>query len=358
MSASPKIIVVGTGAAGIAAAVTAARSGARVVVIDSASQIGGTGGTSGLTTLCGLFDDAGRWMGGGFAREFSESIAAAPQQQMGRVWVLPYRPQKFRAHAAGLLAGISTRLSTPVANVEIRDGRITKLNGIETDAVIDCSGAAEVARMAGVPCMETDDATQSPAVVISLAGVTRDFKTAADMAAVLLPLARAGFPPVNFQPSVDAGQITVKFSGTPEQAAELVSFLHQNVAGFETCSTPENVFRRSHRAGRMIIGRYVLTGVDVLEARKFPDAVARCCWPIEQWDASGVCRYRYPPAGDYYEIPARCLRAANVENLFMAGKTISADVDAIASTRVMGCCLATGEAAAKLAVASLRREAA
>jgi len=67
-------------------------------------------------------------------------------------------------------------------------------------------------------------------------------------------------------------------------------------------------------------------------------------------------RLRYLQAGKHYEIPARSLRAARVENLFMAGKTISADVDAIASARVMGCCLATGAAAAKLAAQYLHRE--
>ena len=48
---------------------------------------------------------------------------------------------------------------------------------------------------------------------------------------------------------------------------------------------------------------------------------------------------------------ARSLRAMRVNNLFMAGKTISADADAIASARVMGCCLATGAAAGNLAAA-------
>ena len=99
----------------------------------------------------------------------------------------------------------------------------------------------------------------------------------------------------------------------------------------------------------MIIGEYVLTGADVLGGRKFPDAVARCAWPIEQWNMDGVARFRYLPAGAYYEIPARSLHVDRVENLFMAGKTISADVDAIASARVMGCCLATGAAAGTLA---------
>ena len=99
----------------------------------------------------------------------------------------------------------------------------------------------------------------------------------------------------------------------------------------------------------MIVGEYVLTGADVLEGKKFTDAVARCAWPIEQWNADGVARFRYLPPGAYYEIPARALQAAKIKNLFMAGKTVSADVDAIASARVMGCCLATGEAAGNLA---------
>ena len=102
----------------------------------------------------------------------------------------------------------------------------------------------------------------------------------------------------------------------------------------------------------MIVGEYILTGADVVGAKKFPDAVARCAWPVEQWGADGKTRLRWLPPGEFYEIPARSLRAAKLKNLFMAGKTISADVEAIASARVMGCCLATGEAAAKLAAAA------
>jgi len=99
----------------------------------------------------------------------------------------------------------------------------------------------------------------------------------------------------------------------------------------------------------MIIGKYLLTGGDVLAGRKFPDAVARGAWPVEQWNRDGVIRLRYLPPHTHYEIPARCLRAAHVQNLFMAGKTVSADGDAIASARVMGCCLATGAAVGNLA---------
>jgi hypothetical protein len=186
-------------------------------------------------------------------------------------------------------------------------------------------------------------------VIFPLCNVTRELNSAAAVAQVLLPLARAGFPPLNFQSNFEPNTITVKFTGRADQARDVITFLQKNVSGFENCRTPMTEFTAVQRAGRMVIGQYLLTGADVLAGRKFPDAVARGAWPIEQWSADGVARFRYLPPGTYYEIPARSLRAAQVENLFMAGKTISADVDAIASARVMGCCLATGAAAGNLA---------
>jgi hypothetical protein len=158
---------------------------------------------------------------------------------------------------------------------------------------------------------------------------------------------------LNFQPSLEPDTITVKFSGHAGQVMDLIVFLRKEVSGFENCQTPLTEFTEAQRTGRMVVGQYMLTGADVLAGRKFPDAVARCAWPIEQWSADGVARFRYLPPGVCYEIPARSLRAARVENLFMAGKTISADVDAIASARVMGCCLASGAAAGILAARCL-----
>ena len=215
--------------------------------------------------------------------------------------------------------------------------------------MIDCSGSAEVARQIGIECLETDETTQASAVIFPLQNVAREMLTPAAATEVLLPLARAGFPPVNFQSNLEPDSVTVKFTGPPEQVPKLIEFLHANVQGFENCSTPLKKFSIARRAGRMIVGEYVLTGADVLGAKKFPDAVAKCAWPMEQWNADGKTRLRYLPPGEHYEITARSLRAAKIKNLFMAGKTISADVDAIASARVMGCCLATGAAAGNLA---------
>jgi FAD dependent oxidoreductase/FAD binding domain len=370
MRESFDIAVVGGGAAGIAAAVGAARTGYMTILLDQRSAAGGTGGFSGLTTLCGLFDDEGKFLNDGFPREFAEALAerrpparrvaadldAGPEAgapiKMGRVWVLQYRPEKFREVAARFFVStpnLQTRWNTPLTNVVVEGNRIVSLNGFNVGAVIDCSGSAEVARAIGVDCLATDDTTQSPAVIFPLCNVTRELNSPAAVAQVLLPLARADFPPLNFQTSLEPDMVTVKFIGRAEQVRDVIAFLQKNVSGFENCRTPLTEFTAAQRAGRMIVGQYLLTGADVLAGRKFPDAVVRCAWPIEQWGVNGVARFKYLPPGAHYEIPARSLRAALVPNLFMAGKTISADVDAIASARVMGCCLATGAAAGILA---------
>ncbi|HEY3861687.1 MAG TPA: FAD-dependent oxidoreductase [Verrucomicrobiae bacterium] len=356
MSESFDIAVVGGGAAGIAAAVSSARAGCKTLLLDRRPAAGGTGGFSGLTTMCGLFDSEGEWLNNGFTREFAEQLAAGPPRQMGRVWALPYRPERFRALAANMLASapnLETRWNTPLAGVTAQQGRVTSLNGLEIGAVIDCSGTAEVARSINAPCMETDETTQAPAVVFQLSGVQREWDSPAAAARDLLPLARAGMPPLNFQPGPDPGTVTVKFTGPPEQAPEVIESLRAKVHGFEKCQAARAEFQEAHRAGRMIIGQYILTGADVLAGRKFPDAAARCAWPVEQWSADGRARFRYLPKGVHYEIPARSLCAVHARNLFMAGKTISADADGIASARVMGCCLATGAAAGQLAAERL-----
>jgi hypothetical protein len=211
-----------------------------------------------------------------------------------------------------------------------------------------------VARAAGINCLATDEKTQASAIVFPLHNVSHNLSAPASVAQALLPLAREGLPPLSFQPSLEPNTVTVKFTGRADQVGQVIGVLRKNVSGFEHCVTNLTEFHRAERAGRMVTGRYVLTGADVLAGRKFPDAVARCAWPIEQWSADGVASVRFLPPATSYEIPARSLQAARLENLFMAGKTISADVDAIASARVMGCCLATGAAAGCLAAACLK----
>ncbi len=357
MNPDVDIAVVGAGASGLAASVSAARAGAQTLLLDARPAPGGTGGFSGLTTLCGLYDEDGRFLNDGFAREFAIAVSEtrAPTR-MGRMWVLPYRPERFRQVAMELITttpNLRAEWNCPVAQVLCAGGRITQINGHPVGAVIDCSGVAAVAESVGAEMLATDARTQAAATIFPLRNVERTFGSVADMAQVLLPLTRAGFPPLHLQAGSEPGEFTAKFAGLLQQVPELLNFLRENVSGFTRCETSPSAVTVAARAGRMIIGAYVLAGADVLTGRKFPDAAARGAWPIEQWPEGRAARFRYLPPHTYYEIPRRCLRAARFENLFMAGKCLSADADAIASARVMGLGLATGAAAGVLAADAL-----
>jgi hypothetical protein len=84
---------------------------------------------------------------------------------------------------------------------------------------------------------------------------------------------------------------------------------------------------------------------DVLTCKKSAEGVARGAWPIEDWGQDGRAQLTYPPAADYYEIPMGCHLADGFDNVFVAGRCISASERALASARVIGTALGTGWAA-------------
>ena len=99
------------------------------------------------------------------------------------------------------------------------------------------------------------------------------------------------------------------------------------------------------RSGRRILGRARLTDKDVLEAKKSPResrAVAG------RWNAgrnSPRPEMTYFAERDYYDIPLDCLRPVELDNVFVAGRCLSAETGAMTSARVIGTALATGWAA-------------
>jgi ribulose 1,5-bisphosphate synthetase/thiazole synthase len=108
------------------------------------------------------------------------------------------------------------------------------------------------------------------------------------------------------------------------------------------------------RETRRILGEYVLTEEDVLEGRLFDDTIALGCWPVDVHsavvsasqggqDLAGMQRFQ--AVKDPYGIPYRCLVPRAVDNLLVAGRCLSASPGAFASTRVMGTCMALGQAA-------------
>jgi len=112
------------------------------------------------------------------------------------------------------------------------------------------------------------------------------------------------------------------------------------------------------RESRRYIGGYVMTQHDVEAGGHFDDLVAYGGWTMDDHHPGGFDAPDQPPtifhpASSPYGIPYRCLYARDVENLFMAGRNISVTHSAMSSTRVMATCALLGQAvgtAASLAV--------
>jgi hypothetical protein len=132
-----------------------------------------------------------------------------------------------------------------------------------------------------------------------------------------------------------------------KQIFAIHKFLKKYVGGFE-----ESFINFSHcvvgvRETRRIKGVYTLTKDDVISCRKFDDAIARSAYSIDMHDPDGKgIRFEMQKnADEFYDIPYRCLVPAHLENVIVAGRSISAEHEALASCRVMVFCMAMGEAA-------------
>ena len=106
-------------------------------------------------------------------------------------------------------------------------------------------------------------------------------------------------------------------------------------------------FLGAKRETRRYKGDYVLTATDIQNAQKFDDEIAYGGWPMDDHDPKGLYanvanRNIYPETP--YPIPYRCLYSKNIKNLFFAGRNISATHMAISSTRVMATCMSLGQA--------------
>ena len=93
------------------------------------------------------------------------------------------------------------------------------------------------------------------------------------------------------------------------------------------------------------MGQHRLSTDDVAEGTTPPDTVAYSAWPMELRETASGPRLRFPADDRSCGIPLRALRARDDAALFVAGRCLSCSHEAQASIRVIGTCLATGEAA-------------
>lgn len=388
------VVVLGGGSAGVAAAVAAARKGLKVVVIERNAFLGGKATAAEVGTVCGLYhfskNEESAYIVNGFAKDFAEKLQAqsqsTPLHVPEGVHYLPYNIDAFKNICAELMGinKIKVQYNAVLKNVSVEQHTLKSVsiiaNGVPITiglkALIDCSGESIISQAANLPLIK-GDYYQAAAQVFTMQGITEQSEFKLGM--ILIKALRSAIDKdllgdfydrvYIVQGSLKNNEVVLKIgiplavTYSPGNAQELrtvamsfvenlSAFLIANVDAFKNASVTHIAPEVGIRTGQRSTGKYILMEDDVLSCKKFENAIANCTWPIEIWEQNRRVNMRYFKLDDYYQIPADCLQSNSLNNLFFAGRNISATDGAIASARVMGICLQTGYAAGCLAAAT------
>lgn len=388
------VIVCGAGPAGIAAAITAARVGARTRLFEVHGCLGGVW-TAGLLTYIFDFDKPG------LTREITRRLDERDARRSKNPSRFVYEPEEMKVllEEMCLEAGVKAQLHTRVSAAFRENGR---LRTIVTDSksgrqawrapvFIDATGDGDLGAQAGCgwDVGQAKDCPCQPLTMNALA-VVRDVKTLAPfisfngtdefngpgghltcVEAFKAELKRAGVEASYGHPTIfpvrddlvmlmlnheygikpwDAAAISEATMRSRAEVFRIMRALRKLGGpweGLQIASTAEQI---GVRDGRRIHGRYTMTREDLIKGSRQEDAVARVTFGVDiHADSKETNKSKPINNGDFkmrpYDIPLRALIAKNVDGLMMAGRCISGDFIAHASYRVTGNAVAMGEAA-------------
>ncbi len=386
------VLILGGGGAGIAAAVSAARAGAHTVLVERHGALGGMATAALVHSVCGLYllraepgaVLANRGLPGEFVARLVRAGASAGPVRMGRLDVLPHSPPGFAAVADAITAEcgtldvllhtelIAAHGSGRVDSVEVicRGARMA----LEPRTIADASGDAVLAALAGAGTEMAESAhLQRPAFIFALHTVDvaalgdegrihlahqiaeavhdgrldrgalgAQFRTTGCGSEVYVTVDLAG--PENFDPTSPAHLSALEVTGR-KIAVELFAFLRANHAAFARAELAAFPARVGIRESRRVRGEITISADDVLRGTESHDVVALGTWPMELREKATGPRWRFPEDNRPTQIPLGALKAEGMENLWTAGRCISCEHEAQAALRVIGTCLATGQAA-------------
>ncbi|MCW5655510.1 FAD-dependent oxidoreductase [Hydrogenophaga sp.] len=414
------VLVVGGGSAGVAAAISAARNGAKTLLVEASPMAGGEL-ISGIALL-GMLSARGEWIVGGVARELLQEVEKlggyiGPVFDYRALHLVCFDPELMKFAVSGLLhrAGVQTMLYTMATGVLADGGKaggvfVQNKSGrhlVRARVVIDASGDADLVDAAGGRTELGKDGRffQPPSLIFRMTGVDtprllghvreapQDFGLA-EYAGLGMTreqcaeaLYRQGQPKVVLlgehgllQRAIASGEMfatsilavvpvstarrEVSINCTQignvnatetralsaalptffEQIQTTMRFLRARVPGFEGAQFSGVASKIGIRETRRIVGDFVLHEDDVLQARKRPDVVAKGGHEIDLFAVSTHRRQTIKDGGSY-DLPLAAAIAQGVRNLFVVGRCLSATREAQSSARVMGTCMAMGQAA-------------
>ena len=388
------VVVAGGGTAGIAAALSAARLGARTLLVEREELLGGNASNALVHTFCGLFlpadDGTPTYAHPGLPQRFARGLAAAGgasvPERAGKVVVLPIFPSALAGYAADLCDRTRNlacwRRSTVVAAALASQGgacsgieieREAALRTVECRVLVDTTGDGTVAALGGAEfAIAPPDELQCSSFIFRVGGV--DVGEVRGFARLKVSVAAAGavrsgeLPPgcesVLIRPGQVDGEVYVTLTlPRPDERAfdpldprclaelaalgraraeTLLEYLRATRPGFAAAHVIAWPRRVGVRETRRVAGHAVMSATDVVAGRRRADEVALSTWPIELWNDHRRAHFEYPAGPS--SIPLGALVSRSHPGLGMAGRCMSATHEALGALRVIGTAMATGEA--------------
>jgi ribulose 1,5-bisphosphate synthetase/thiazole synthase len=383
------VIVVGSGSAGSSAAIAAARTGAKTILVERFSFMGGTS-TQVLDTFYGFYTpgSVAYKVVGGVPDDVVASLktynaAFERPNTYGAGTGVTYDPMILRVvwENLALQAGVQILYHSFCTDVVREGNRVTGviidgkrgLMKLTARVVIDCSGDADVTHQAGAPYEKAGDIDPAQTLTTTFRMIHVDTERAKAFGKKAMWEAmevanatgkyhlprKEGSWHITTQQGVihtimtrvadvdatDPVALTAAEIEGRRQTMEYARFLRDYVPGYEKAELSWFCSPIGVRETRRIYGRYRLTREDCLSARKFEDAVAACGAPLEDHHAGADTKWEYLPDGMTYDIPYHALLPQEIDGLLVAGRCFSATHDAHASCRSMAQMMALGQAA-------------
>jgi hypothetical protein len=390
------VVVIGGGAAGIASAMAAARNGAKTLLIEQRGYLGGMGTVSLVPAFC-PFTDKEKPVVRGIGLELLEKMklnCSADYQsryQHSLDWV-PIDPEVLKRvyDDTVLESGVELLYHTFVGQIVLDTANhnvntIVVLNksgrsAIKAKYVIDATGDADIAALAGAPFQKggVSGELQPATMCYLVSNVERKrfldyLKESGDSGQIPLAVEKAqeagdlpegrkkvsGFAwlsdnlvGVNFGhvfgiDGTNAEDLTRGAVEGRRLVKKQIDFLRSYVPGFEHAHLTATGEQIGIRETRRIVGDYTLTQEDFMSSRSFVDDIARNAYFIDvhlTTSSDKMNIYRLPP-GKSHGVPYRCLLPKGLDNVWVVGRSASADRIVQGSLRVMPNCFAMGQAA-------------
>lgn len=362
------VLVAGGGPAGIAAALAAAREGARTLLVERYGYLGGMITGAYVVAILGCGDGYAP-KARGITLEIRERLeplgAVVPLGQSGDYRV-DAEVLKWQALEMLLEAGVTVRLHTLACEPLLEGGRVAGVlaesksgrQAMRARVVVDATADADLAFRGGCAC---DNETHEVTLGLVIEGVDRERVEAfrrespAEYEAIHVEAAQmnGGVLPGHTRllkgiDVADAEALTRAEVQLRREGFVALMHLRERMPGYEQARVALTWPQLGVRLSRRVHGEYVLTDGDLRASRHFEDGIARLGVYFPDWGPT------YAIKGLDYDLPYRCLVPATVDGLLLAGRCVSSDVVAGNTLRLLVPCLATGQAAGAAAAIAAR----